>query len=109
MMVHLPRAAHVLANWSDRGSARFLKSPSGAGKEPTPKSRSRSSPSRWPFTGTRQQCPIPFVHLAATCSESSSSGFWTGGELRTAFSDEVGPCLNAVLLLLGEMFSVARH
>src|SRR3954464_13209820 len=54
-----------------------------------------------------QQCPIPFVHLAATCSESSSSGFWTGGELRTAFSDEVGPCLNAVLLLLGEMPSVA--
>src|SRR4051812_1758419 len=61
------------------------------------------------FHGYSPTVSDPFRAPCDTCSESSSSGFWTGGELRTAFSDEVGPCLNVVLLLLGEMPSVARR
>src|SRR3954452_7176600 len=36
--------------------------------------------------------PIPSVHLAASCSENSSNGFWTEGKLRTAFLDEIRSC-----------------
>src|SRR4051794_27820883 len=32
---------------------------------------------------------IPFVRLAATCSENGFTGLWTGGQFRTALSAEV--------------------
>src|SRR3954468_13525319 len=52
------------------------------------------------FHGYSPTVSDPFRAPCDTCSESSSSGFWTGGELRTAFSDEVGPCLPPWMIVL---------
>src|SRR4051794_13584047 len=52
------------------------------------------------FHGYSPTVSDPFRAPCDTCSENSSSGFWTGGELRTAFSDEVAPCLLPWMIVL---------